>query len=103
MNAAPSPIRILLVHDQQLVRAGLRLLLEREPDFYIMAEAANVAQTLEAATAQPDIIILNLKSCHYPNLFSLSGILAPATKSLSLVIPRRSVSQPGMPSALRFM
>lgn len=61
MNSALSPIRILLVHDHQLMRAGLRLLLEREPDFYVMAEAADVAQTLEAASQDPDIILLNLK------------------------------------------
>lgn len=61
MNSASPPIRLLLVHDQQLVRAGLRLLLEREPDFYILAEAANVAQALEAATTNPDIILLKLK------------------------------------------
>lgn len=42
-------------------------------------------------------------ACHYPNLLSLGAKLRPATKSLSFVIPRSRVSQPGIPSALRFM
>ena len=44
MNSALPLIRILVVHDQQLIRAGLRLLLESEPDFYVMAEAVDGAE-----------------------------------------------------------
>ena len=61
MDSSPSPIRILLVHDQQLIRAGLRLLLERESDFLVLAEATSGAEALTAAQLFPDIVVLDLK------------------------------------------
>jgi len=36
-----SPIRLLLVDDQHLLRDGMRLLLELEPDLAVVGEAAN--------------------------------------------------------------
>ncbi len=94
MNSAPSPIRILLVHDQQLVRAGLRLLLEREPDFCIMAEAANVAQTLEAATSQPDIILLNFKLGRESGLDVLLQLPQVSTQARVIVLTDSSDAEP---------
>jgi DNA-binding NarL/FixJ family response regulator len=61
MNTTLHPTHILLVHEQQLVRAGLRLLLESEPDFSVVAEAGTCAEALTAARANPDIILLDLK------------------------------------------
>lgn len=94
MNSAPSPIRILLVHDQQLVRAGLRLLLEREPDFCITAEAANVAQTLEAATAQPDIILLNFKLGRESGLDVLLQLPQVSTQTRVIVLTDSAEAEP---------
>lgn len=54
-------VRILLVDDHSLVRAGIRSLLERQPDFTLVGEAADgldaVKQTLEL---QPDVVVLDL-------------------------------------------
>lgn len=61
MDSSLSPIRILLVHDQQLIRAGLRLLLEKEPDFLVLAEATDGTEALLAAQSHPDIIVLDLQ------------------------------------------
>jgi CheY-like chemotaxis protein len=44
-----APTRILLVDDHALVRRGLRLILDREPDLMVVAEAGDGAEAVELA------------------------------------------------------
>jgi two-component system, NarL family, response regulator NreC len=54
-------IDIVLADDHTLVRAGLRLLLEREPSFSIVAEAGDGRAALELVTKhQPDVAVLDI-------------------------------------------
>jgi DNA-binding NarL/FixJ family response regulator len=56
------PIRILLVDDQRLMREGLRILLELEPDLEIAGEAENGQAALEAyADLQPDVVLMDVR------------------------------------------
>lgn len=56
------PIRILLVDDQALFREGLRILLTSQPDFEVVAEAANGEEALrQAAVFRPDIVLMDLR------------------------------------------
>jgi DNA-binding NarL/FixJ family response regulator len=60
-TAAAAPIRIVLVDDHAMVRAGLHLLMEDYPNLIVVGEAADRATALELATAeQPDIILLDI-------------------------------------------
>ncbi|CUU58351.1 DNA-binding response regulator, NarL/FixJ family, contains REC and HTH domains [Parafrankia irregularis] len=57
----PRPIRILLADDHALVRRGVRLILDSEPDLTVVAEAADGAEAIERARAeQPDLAILDI-------------------------------------------
>ncbi len=54
-------IRILLVDDHALFRVGMRQILEREPDFEIVAEAEDSRGAFDAAQQwTPDIVLLDL-------------------------------------------
>ncbi len=54
-------IRVMLVEDHRVVRAGLRMLIESRPGLAVVGEAADCASALEiAAREQPDIILLDL-------------------------------------------
>jgi DNA-binding NarL/FixJ family response regulator len=56
------PIRVLLVDDQKLMREGLRVLLELEPDLQVVGEAENGAAALEAYAAyQPDVVLMDVR------------------------------------------
>lgn len=62
---ATSRIRILLADDHGVVRAGLRALLESQPDMAVVAEAEDGARAVElAAQHRPDIVIADLSMPH---------------------------------------
>lgn len=56
-----STIRIVLAEDHAVVREGTRNLLEREPDFRVVGEAATGVEAVEVAgREQPDVAILDI-------------------------------------------
>jgi two-component system response regulator NreC len=53
--------RLLLVDDHQVVRSGLRMLLEGEPDMEIVGEAGTGAEALQAVEAlRPDVVLMDI-------------------------------------------
>lgn len=57
-----SPLRVLLVDDQRLMREGLRTLLELEPDMMVVGEAENGAAAITAyASLQPDVVLMDIR------------------------------------------
>jgi DNA-binding NarL/FixJ family response regulator len=64
-RAAPSPesaIRLLLVDDEAMVRAGLRLILESESDLRVVGEASDGLDAISAAKdLRPDVILMDVR------------------------------------------
>lgn len=55
-------IRVLLVDDQELVRAGFRIILESEPGIAVVGEAADGAAAVQLAASQrPDVICMDVE------------------------------------------
>ncbi|EOD67851.1 response regulator [Amycolatopsis vancoresmycina] len=55
-------IRVLLVDDQRLVRAGFRSILDGEDDIAVVAEAANGREALQAAhDHHPDVVLMDIR------------------------------------------
>jgi DNA-binding NarL/FixJ family response regulator len=63
MNAAgATTIRVLVADDQAMIRAGLRMILDHEPDLAVVAEAADGLEAVEAATgARPDVVLMDVR------------------------------------------
>jgi DNA-binding NarL/FixJ family response regulator len=56
------PVRIMLVDDHEIVRTGLKSLLEKQPGFIITGEAGTVADAIAVArTAEPDVIVMDIR------------------------------------------
>src|SRR4051812_23953151 len=56
------PIRIAVVDDQALVRTGLRMILESEPDLVVVAEAETGLGALhEVRRTRPDVVLMDIQ------------------------------------------
>ena len=61
MNFARN-LRILLVDDHEVVRLGLKSLIERHPGFEVVAEASAAQEAIQKALAQkPDIVLMDIR------------------------------------------
>ena len=57
-----TPIRVAVVDDQEIVRAGLRMVLGAHPDVKVVGEATNGAEVPElVAQTHPDVILMDLR------------------------------------------
>ncbi len=97
MSAAISaPIRVLIVDDHAVVRAGLRMLIDQDPDMKVISVAGNRSEALAAAASDPpNIIILDLVLGDEDGLSLLPELRAVAPHSRVLVLTglRSSESQ----------
>jgi DNA-binding NarL/FixJ family response regulator len=64
-------IRVLIVDDQSLVRAGFRMILEAEDDVEVVGEASDGAEAIDAsAEHSPDVILMDVRM---PNVDGLEA------------------------------
>jgi DNA-binding NarL/FixJ family response regulator len=57
-----APIKVLLADDQELVRAGFKVLLDTEDDITVVGEAADGAQAVAMARAtRPDVVLMDIR------------------------------------------
>ena len=81
-------IRVLIADDQDLVRAGLRRILESEPDIEVVAEAADGEAAVDRAIAlAPEVVLMDVRMPLLDGIRATERIIAaglPATKILVL-------------------
>jgi DNA-binding NarL/FixJ family response regulator len=57
-----SPIRVFLVDDQQMVRAGFRMLVDSQPDLTVVGEAGDGAEAIERlAVTACDVVLMDVR------------------------------------------
>jgi DNA-binding NarL/FixJ family response regulator len=80
-------VRLLIADDHGIVRGGLRLLLERQPDMEVVAEAGDGAEALELALrTRPDVCVLDVAMPKLTGLQATREIRAHAPEVAVLVL-----------------
>jgi DNA-binding NarL/FixJ family response regulator len=72
-----APIRVLLVDDQALLRAGFRALLDSDPGLTVVGEAADGAEAVRAAReTTPDVVLMDVQMPRVDGLQATAEITA---------------------------
>ncbi|GGK03554.1 DNA-binding response regulator [Pilimelia anulata] len=70
-------IRVLVVDDEELVRSGLRMILEASDDIAVVAEARDGAEGVAAAARhRPDVVLLDVRMPRQDGLAAAAGLAA---------------------------
>ncbi len=91
LNAAQgrSTIKILIAEDHAIVREGIRMILEEEPDFDVVGEAKDGREAVELAQKMaPDVVILDISMPQMSGIEATPQIrrLCPNTRVLILTM-----------------
>jgi DNA-binding NarL/FixJ family response regulator len=80
-------VRILIADDQDLVRAGLRMLIDAEDDLEVVGEAADGEQAVAAARRlRPDLVLMDIRMPHLDGLAATRSLLADPSGTASRVL-----------------
>ena len=87
MSPRSAPLRVMLVDDHEIVRDGIRAMLESQDDIVVTTEAGTVRDAIdEAARNRPDVIVMDVRLTDGSGIEATREIRAarPATKVLML-------------------
>ena len=80
-------MRVVIADDHALVRSGLRMLLENEGDFEVVAEAGTAEEAVRAARLEkPDVVLLDVVMPGRSGLEALGDVLVAAPDAKVLVL-----------------
>ena len=93
MSSVPEPIRVAIVDDQQLVRAGFRMVIESQPDLHVVAEAGDGEEAVRLLTRSAtevgehvDVVLMDVRMPRLDGLAATARLTAAA--AAGKVVPR---------------
>src|SRR4030067_1229155 len=86
-SVTKNPIRIVILDNHALVRAGIRLLIESQPGMEIVGEAGNLSESIEIIINNtPDIILLELNLAEQESSFIIPSILKVSEQARLILV-----------------
>src|SRR5438445_2221377 len=85
------PIRILLADDHTVMRGGLRLLLERQPNLHVVGEAADGREAVELAAAEkPNVVVMDIAMPHLNGVEATRQIIGRSPDTAVVILSMHS-------------
>jgi DNA-binding NarL/FixJ family response regulator len=85
-NTTTNEITVLVADDQQLVRAGFRLIIDSEPDMHVVGEAVDGLEALDLTRKRaPDVVMLDIRMPGMDGLTAARRIIAETTTRVLLL------------------
>lgn len=80
-------IRVVLADDEALVREGLRLMLDAQPDISVVAEAGTGQEALDTArTLRPDVVIMDVRMPGMDGITAIRHLLATSSWPVKVIV-----------------
>jgi DNA-binding NarL/FixJ family response regulator len=80
-------IRVALVDDQSLFRAGVRMLVSSQPDLEFVGEAGNGAEGITmAASTKPDVVLMDIRMPVLDGIASTAAIIAGSATPPRIIV-----------------
>ena len=82
-----SMVRVLVVDDQEMIRAGIRLMVDHEDDLEVVAEAADGAEAVKAVQAHaPDVVVMDIRMPMLDGIEATRRIVGSASHAAVLIL-----------------
>lgn len=82
-----SKIRVLLADDQEIIRTGLTIILNHQPDLEVVGQAADGEQAVEMAQAlEPDVILMDVKMPRLNGIQATRQIVSAQPKTQIIIL-----------------
>jgi DNA-binding NarL/FixJ family response regulator len=80
-------VRVLLADDQELVRAGFRMILETQADIEVVSEAGDGVEAVAATRrVRPDVVLMDIRMPNLDGLQATKQIMATGSRSRVLIL-----------------
>jgi DNA-binding NarL/FixJ family response regulator len=87
-------IRVLVADDQELVRAGFRMILDAQPDIEVIGEAGDGAEAVEAVLRMhPDVVLMDIRMPEVDGIEATRRLFAAGTRARVVMLTTFDVDE----------